>query len=115
MGVTMYGIKNCDTIKKARRWLDEHGVDYHFHDLRSAGLEEKMLRRWLRQVDWQVLLNRRGTTWRKLPEKQRQEIDQTRAIALMLENPAIIKRPVLTLEATCHVGFKADEYAAIFK
>jgi len=115
MSVTVHGIKNCDTIKKARRWLEEHHIDYRFHDFRKDGIDKKMLKRWLAQVDWNVLLNTRGTSWRKLPEQQRQGIDQSRAVALMLDNPAIIKRPVLTLDNKVHVGFKADEYMALFK
>ena len=115
MTVTIHGIKNCDTIKKARRWLQDNNIGYHFHDFRSDGVDETMLGRWLRQVDWPVLLNTRGTSWRKLPEEQRAGINKTKAIALMLDNPAIIKRPVLTVKHKVQVGFKAEDYAALFK
>jgi len=108
--ITVYGIKNCDTVKKARRWLDEHDVSYQFHDFRSDGLDEKLLRKWLTSVNWEVLLNKRGTTWRKLPEQDKNDINETTAINIMLQHPAIIKRPVLSTSSAIHVGFKADEY-----
>ena len=115
MTVTMHGIKNCDTIKKARKWLEGNDIEYHFHDFRVDGIDKKMINTWLKDVEWEVLLNTRGTTWRKLPEAQREGINKTKAVTLMLENPAIVKRPVLTIKDKCHVGFKADEYAALFK
>ena len=111
---TLYGIKNCDTIKKARKWLDAHGVDYRFHDFRADGLEEKRLRAWVKQVGWETLLNRRGTTWRKLPESQREGIDEASAVALMLEQPALIKRPVLEQGKDLAVGFSEADYSARF-
>ena len=111
---TLYGIRNCDTMKKAMKWLDEHGVAYHFHDFKKAGLDEQALKKWIAQVDWEILVNRRGTTWRKLPESVRNSIDETKAIELMLANPSLIKRPVLDTGETLQVGFKAEDYAALF-
>lgn len=94
--LTMFGIKNCDTIKKARRWLEEQGVAYQFHDYRADGLDEQLLRDFVERLGWQPLLNTRGTTWRKLDEAQRNACDNAdAAIALMLDQPAIIKRPLL--------------------
>jgi arsenate reductase (glutaredoxin) len=114
MTVTLFGIKNCDTIKKARKWLDINGIDYNFHDFQVDGIDKKLINTWLTQVEWQALLNTRGTTWRKLPEKQREEINKTRAIKLMLENAAIIKRPVLSVKNKIHIGFKEDNFLEIF-
>lgn len=114
MPVTLYGIRNCDTMKKAWTWLDEHGVAYDFHDYRKAGLDRARLEAWAGQVGWERLLNRAGTTFRKLPDADRQDLDQARAIALMLAQPAMVKRPVLETAAGLLVGFKPAEYAAIF-
>jgi arsenate reductase len=112
----LYGIKNCDTVKKARRWLDEHGVAYRFHDFRTDGLDEKQLARWTKQLGWETLLNRRGTTWRNLPEAQRDKVsDATGAIAAMLAHASLIKRPVLESDGTVRVGFSADDYGALLK
>ncbi len=111
---TLYGIKNCDTVRKARQWLDAHGIDYTFHDLRSDGVSEADLRRWADAVGWETLLNRRSTTWRQLPASAREGIDAERAIALMREHPTLIKRPVLQTGETLLVGFKPDDYAALF-
>jgi arsenate reductase len=109
--VTIYGIKNCDTMKKARAWLDGHGVAYTFHDYKTAGLEREPLERWCREVGWEALLNRAGTTFRKLPEKDKQVDDGKKAIALMLAQPSLIKRPVLELGGgKLLVGFKPDLY-----
>ncbi|PAX02504.1 ArsC family reductase, partial [Acinetobacter baumannii] len=94
--LTMYGIKNCDTIKKARRWLEAHQIEYRFHDYRADGLERAQLDTFIAELGWQALLNTRGTTWRKLDESLRNSIDNAdAAAALMLEMPAIIKRPLL--------------------
>jgi arsenate reductase len=98
---TIYGIKNCDTIKKARAWLDDHGVAYTFHDYKISGLERERLKRWCRQVGWQVLLNRAGATFRKLPEMGRDGLTEKTAIALMLKQPSIIKRPCWISAASC--------------
>jgi arsenate reductase (glutaredoxin) len=93
----IYGIKNCDTMKKARAWLDKHGVDYSFHDYKTAGIERERLQQWCKKVGWETLLNRAGTTFRKLPEKDKNGLDERKAVALMLAQPSMIKRPVLEL------------------
>jgi len=111
---TIYGIKTCDTMKKARDWLDAHGVAYDFHDYKTAGIDRPRLEAWCRAVGWQTLLNRAGTTFRKLPEADRADLDEAKAIALMLAQPSMIKRPVLDLGARLLVGFKPDTYAAAF-
>jgi len=113
--ITIYGIKNCDTMKKARAWLDGQGVAYAFHDYKAAGIERARLAGWARQVGWERLLNRAGTTFRKLPEAERDGLDEGRAIALMLAQPSMIKRPVLELGDRLLVGFKPDDYAAVVK
>jgi arsenate reductase len=111
MAITIYGIKNCDTMKKARAWLDKHGIDYTFHDYKTAGIERERLERWEKKVGWETLLNRAGTTFRKLPEKDKQVSDARKAIALMLEQPSMIKRPVLDLgRDQIVVGFKPELY-----
>lgn len=110
----LFGIKNCDTVKKARRWLDANGVVFQFHDFRIDGLDEATIKSWLQQVSWEVLINKRGTTWRKLDDPRKDQLDQTSAITLMLENPTLIKRPVLCDETSCKVGFKEADYAAYF-
>jgi len=112
---TIYGIKDCDTMKKAFKWLDDHGVEYEFHDFKKAGLDEKQLKTWVKQVGWEALVNRRGLTWRKLPEAEREGINEARAIKLMLANTSLVKRPVLANRKKLLVGFKPDEYAAFFK
>jgi len=112
--ITLYGIPNCDTVRKARRWLDAQGIDYQFHDFRKQGLEESMLHGWVAELGWEALINRRGTSWRKLPEKERNEIDQNSAIRLMLENPTLIKRPVLELGPSHYVGFSETQYQELF-
>lgn len=111
---TMYGIPNCDTIKKARRWLDDHGIAHAFHDYRKDGVDERLLRRWVKEHGWEALLNRAGTTFRKLPDDQKQDMDEEKAIALMLANPAMIKRPVLDLGDRREVGFRPENYSALF-
>ncbi len=112
--VKIYGIPNCDTMKKARQWLAVHGVDYEFHDYKKEGVDEKRLRRWVKLVGWESLLNRRGMMWRKLDEAVKANIDEASAIRLMLETPSIIKRPVLELGDTLHLGFKEAQYAELF-
>lgn len=109
----LYGIPNCDTMKKARAWLAEHGVDYEFHDYKKLGVDEKMLRAWVKELGWQPLLNTRGMMWRKVPQDVKDNIDEASAIALMLETPSIIKRPVLDTGKQRHVGFKPEQYAQI--
>ena len=113
--VSIYGIKNCDTMKKARAWLDEHGVAYAFHDYKAEGIDRAALERWARQVGWETLLNRAGTTFRALPEKEKTRVTEEKAIALMLAQPSMIKRPVLDIGGKLIVGFKADIYAAAFR
>src|SRR5262245_7104695 len=112
MAVTIYGIKNCDTMKKARAWLDARSVDYAFHDYKSAGIERARLEGWARDVGWEALLNRAGTTFRKLPDASKDGMTEKKAIALMLEQPSMIKRPVLDIAGTLLVGFKPDQYAS---
>jgi len=113
MRTTIYGIKNCDTMKKARAWLDAHGVAYEFHDYKVSGIDRAILEKWAGVVGWEVLLNRAGTTFRKLPEAARTGLTETRAIKLMLEQPSMIKRPVLERGRTLLVGFSEDRYSAI--
>ncbi len=112
--ITIYGIKNCDTMKKARGWLDARGVAYAFHDYKVAGVEKAVLEGWVRKVGWEVLLNRAGTTFRKLPDKDREGLTEAKAIALMLAQPSMIKRPVLAAGAKLLVGFKPEQYQAAF-
>jgi arsenate reductase len=108
--ITIYGIKACDTMKKARTWLDSHGVKYDFHDYTAVGIDREHLEKWSKAVGWEVLLNRSGTTFRKLPEKDKQNLTEKKAIALMLAQPSMIKRPVLDLGKRLLVGFKPDIY-----
>ena len=111
----LYGIKACDTMKKARAWLDAQGVAYEFHDYKAEGAEKAALERWAKAVGWEVLLNRAGTTFRALPDGDKQGLNEKKAIALMLEQPSMIKRPVLEQGAKIIVGFKPEIYAAAFK
>jgi len=111
MAITMYGIKSCDTIKKARTWLEKHGVDYAFHDYKTAGIERAQLERWSKKVGWETLLNRAGTTFRKLSERDKAVANEKQAIELMLAQPSMIKRPVLDLGGgKLVVGFKPEIY-----
>lgn len=112
--ITLYGIPNCDTMKKARAWLAEHDIEYHFHDYKKAGIDEKTLRAWVKELGWEPLLNTRGMMWRKVPQDIKDSIDKESAITLMLETPSIIKRPVLDTGKQRHVGFKPDQYADLF-
>jgi arsenate reductase len=112
--VTIYGIKNCDTMKKARAWLDGHGVVYGFHDYKAAGIDKAHLQHWIQQVGWETLLNRAGTTFRKLDETDKENLTETKAIALMLTQPSMIKRPVLESGGLILVGFKPEIYAKQF-
>jgi Spx/MgsR family transcriptional regulator len=114
MTITMYGIKNCDTIKKARTWLEGRGVAYAFHDYKSEGIDEARLRRWSGEVGWERLLNRGGTTFRKLSDADKESIDEAKAIALMQEQPSMIRRPVVEADGQLLVGFDRDRYAAVF-
>lgn len=114
MTITIYGIKNCDTMKKARAWLDANGVAYAFHDYKSEGIDRKRLQAWAGAVGWETLLNRAGTTFRKLADSDKQGLTQEKAIALMLEQPSMIKRPVLDTGGALLVGFKPEIYKAEF-
>ena len=114
MTTTIYGIPNCDTMKKARVWQDQHGVEYRFHNYKADGIDDATLRRWVDQVGWERLLNRAGTTFRKLDETDRQDIDADKAIRLMQAQPSLIKRPVLDRDGTLTAGFKPEAYAEIF-
>jgi arsenate reductase len=109
---TIYGIKNCDTMKKARAWLDEHGVSHAFHDYKIAGIDPDRLRLWIAKTSWETLLNRNGTTFRKLTDAQKSDLTEQKAIALMLAQPSLIKRPVLEMGDKVLVGFKPDMYQA---
>jgi Spx/MgsR family transcriptional regulator len=111
MTITLYGIKNCDTMKKARDWLDGRGVQYVFHDYKLTGIDREHLERWCRQVGWEALLNRAGTTFRKLADDDRTDLNERKAITLMLAQPAMIKRPVLAIGKDIVVGFKPELYA----
>jgi arsenate reductase len=113
MKTTLYGIKNCDTMKKARTWLESHGVAYEFHDYKTNGIDAARLAGWARQLGWEVLLNRAGTTFRKLPGAAKENIDERKALRLMLEQPSMIKRPVLEHGKTLLVGFSPEKYAAL--
>ena len=109
----LYGIPNCDTVKKARVWLDQHDVAYAFHDYKKVGIDRPRLEAWVAEHGWEVVLNRAGTTFRALPDADRTDLDASRAIDLMLAQPSMIKRPVLDLGDRTMVGFKPERYAAI--
>lgn len=111
----IYGIKNCDTMKKARTWLDAQGLEYEFHDYKKTGLDEALLRSWVAELGWEALVNRRGTTWRTLPQSERENIDEDSAVRLMLANLSLIKRPVLDIGGKRLVGFSAETYAEALK
>ena len=113
MSIEFYGIPNCDTVKKARAWLDERGIGYAFHDYKTAGIDKDRLEGWAKKAGWEVLLNKAGTTFKKLPDKDKEGLTEKKAIALMLAQPSMIKRPVLELpRGKLLVGFKPDDYAA---
>ena len=112
MTIQLYGIPNCDTVKKARKWLDANGIDYAFHDYKKEGADAAKLESWSDAAGWEVLLNKRGTTFRKLGEEDKADIDRAKAIALMTEHPSMIKRPVAEHPGGVLVGFKEDEWQA---
>jgi len=111
--IKLYGIPNCDSIKKARKWLKDNDIDYEFHDYKKQGVPEKELKVWVKKLGWEIVLNKRGTTWRKLDDKTKDSVTEESAIQIMLDNPSIIKRPVLVKNDLLLVGFKADEYSQL--
>lgn len=114
MTVEMFGIPNCDTIKKARKWLEAQNIEYQFHDYKKEGVDAHLLKQWSDAVGWEMLLNRRGTTWRKLADEAKESVNETRAIQLMVENPSMIKRPVLAAGDDITVGFSETVYQELF-
>jgi len=114
MAVTIYGIKNCDTMKKARTWLDAQGIAYQFHDYKASGIDKAHLHAWVKELGWETVLNRAGTTFRALPEADKQGLNAEKAVALMLAQPSMIKRPILDLGQTRLAGFKPEIYAKAF-
>jgi len=116
MAITLYGIPNCDTVRKARGWLTENGVEHVFHDFKKAGVTRAMLEAWLADIPWETLLNRRGTSWRALPEVRRNAVrNADDALVLMLETPSLIKRPVLALDDAVYCGYAESQYSDLFK
>tara|TARA_B100001057_G_C22432024_1_gene787825 strand:+ start:204 stop:599 length:396 start_codon:yes stop_codon:yes gene_type:complete len=114
MTVTMYGIPNCDTIKKAKKWLENQQVDYHFHDYRKHGIDKPMVEQFCHQLGWENVINKRGTTYRQLSQEQKDSLNETSVIQLLVDQPAMIKRPILSHGEQLHVGFKPDTYQSIF-
>jgi len=112
--VTLFGIKNCDSIKKARAWLSDNGIEFKFHDVRQDGIGADQINYWIDQAGWETVLNRRGTTWRKLDSEIQETISGDNVTALLLEHPAMIKRPVLDIDGSITIGFKAEHYQSIF-
>ena len=115
MGLTVYGIPNCDSCRKARKWLEQHEIAYRFHDLREEGVDERMLKRWQRKLDWQDILNTRSRTWRELSERARKNLDADRAMALLQKHPTLIKRPVFEAGNAIDVGFAPARLKAFLK
>lgn len=115
MSTTVYGIPNCDTVKKARNWLDTEKIDYVFHDYKKQGVPKAHLKAWIADKGWEPILNKRGTTFRKLPEEDKQDIDAVKAEALLMDNPSMIKRPVVEHDGGLLVGFDADEWLSELK
>ncbi len=111
--IKVYGIKNCDTMKKTFRWLDDHDVAYEFHDYKKQGIDPSTLENWLGQIGWEILVNRRGTTWRKLPDEQKSSMDETLAKQVMQDNPSIIKRPLIDSGNGLIVGFSESELSQL--
>jgi Spx/MgsR family transcriptional regulator len=112
--ITLYGIKNCDTVKKARKWLEAQDINYQFHDVRSDGLELAQVNSWLESLGWETLVNKRSTTWKQLDSPQRDSLSSQDAAAIILEHPTLIKRPLLDTGSTIHVGFKEADYQTLF-
>lgn len=114
MQTTLYGISQCDTIRKAKKWLEQHAVDYQFHDYRKDGINRQWLEQTEQHLSWETMLNKRGTTYRQLDEETKANMDREQALTVMLEKPAIIKRPILQHDDQLHIGFKPDQYADVF-
>jgi len=114
MSVIMYAIPNCDTVKKAKKWLEANGIDYEFHNYKKEGISKAKLEDWCKQVDWEILLNRRGTTWRKLDDATKEGINKTSAIEIMATETSIIKRPVIETDGELLVGFSVDSFETAF-
>jgi len=112
--IEMYGIPNCDTVRKARLWLDDHELAFEFHNYKKEGVDAALLSSWVDQLGWEVLLNKRGTTWRKLADGEKEGINRDKAVSLMCDNPSMIKRPVLVLGDVIEVGFSMPRYEGIF-
>jgi len=112
--ITLYGIKNCDTVKKARKWLELHGVEYQFHDFRVDGLERGAVQGWLAELGWQTLVNKRSTSWKALDERRRNDMDEESALTAIMEQPTLIKRPLLDTGHERFTGFSATNYQKIF-
>ncbi|MCL4119720.1 UNVERIFIED_CONTAM: hypothetical protein GTU68_003452 [Idotea baltica] len=110
----MFGIPNCDTIKKAKKWLEAEGIEFEFHDYRKQGINEELVKTFCSELGWELVLNKRGTTYRQLTQEQKDTLTEEKAVALLVEQPAMIKRPILNVDGKLHIGFKADQYAAIF-
>lgn len=115
MTITMYGIPNCDTIKKAKKWLQEADINFDFHDYRKHGVDNNLVEAFCQQLGWEQVLNKRGTTYRQLTQEQKESIDQQSVVPLLVEHPAMIKRPILRVDGQLHIGFKALQYSDIFK
>jgi arsenate reductase len=111
--IKLYGIPNCDTMKKARNWLEYNNLDYEFHDYKKMGVPEKDLKQWVKKAGWETILNKRGATWRKLDDKIKNNINETLAIQIMLNNPSIIKRPVLESDDSLLIGFNEEKYKTL--
>lgn len=114
MSVTMFGIPNCDTIKKAKKWLDSQDISYQFHDYRKQGIDEQLVRRFCQELGWETVVNKRGTTYRQLSDEQKQSLNEQSAITLLIEMPAMVKRPIISVNNQLHIGFKPEQYAKIF-
>ncbi|OBT08631.1 arsenate reductase [Vibrio sp. UCD-FRSSP16_10] len=114
MSVIMYGIPNCDTIKKAKKWLQEHQIEFTFHDYRKQGITPELVGEFCDHFGWELVLNKRGTTYRQLSDEQKQSLNHDLAISLLVEQPAMIKRPIIRIGDMLHLGFKADQYHNIF-
>jgi len=112
--IQVFGIPNCDTIKKARKWLDANGVSYEFHDYKKKGIDKATLTRWCKELGWEALVNTRGTTWRKLSDQQKSDLSQAKAIALLMDNTSMIKRPIIVTGRDTLVGFDEARYREVF-